>query len=271
MRKILAFALAFTLAAPLAYAGPVQIRRADTVSAAPAQQTTQQAASLVPTAIQLGLGIMDLNRQTRALTAECIPNDAEINWVNMMVREWAKAGAPMLPENSQMQSCERIGHGSFQLAVQNNAASGFRQCFVPFPPTGSNANMVWIGFPQAAKGYRCKGGPGIEGCPENQREWVSNAYDVFAMMDFSDADFLPAETNVLARFREKFDKCSPTKLAARRRELWGGFMMQQAGSLGQSVDMAQTLGQVSGILGQGGGNVGASAQALLPALMQNMR
>ena len=73
----------------------ITINKAAPVAAA--ESTTSTAtASLVPTVLGIIGGVQQLTNQQRQLTAECIPTSQEINWVNNMVKEWAKT--PWLPE-----------------------------------------------------------------------------------------------------------------------------------------------------------------------------
>ena len=50
--------------------------------------TTATGASLLPTAANLVLSVIQLNQQQKALTAECEPTSRELNFVNNMIKEW---------------------------------------------------------------------------------------------------------------------------------------------------------------------------------------
>jgi len=271
MRKIHIYALclaAFALCAP-AHAAP-QIRRADAVASAPSAQTGQsQTASLVPTALGLVAGIMSLNQEMRTLDERCRPSSSEIRWLNDLMKEWAKAGAPKpKPEENmgRMRPCD--GTFANDVGLSGPSRANRDVCFEVFSGQG-NDDMIWAGFPRAADTVcRCKGAhtTGCSGCRVQDQEWFSNAYEIFALIDWSDNDFIAREASILPTWRRKVDECSPVRLAQHRRELWGGFAMQTAASLGQQQDMATTMQNVNVLMQAGQGSAfGTIAQ--IPLMM----
>jgi len=267
MKKIIAFSMLFALCAHSVLAAPL-VRRADVVAAAPAERQRMDAGGLITTALGMGMGIWQLTQEQQTLAAECRPSEAQIEWLNRMMREWARAGGINTMAATHNQHVCRI---SFAEHVRQSHSNDFSMCHPIFPNTGANAGMIWQGFPMAAIAYRCTDETAFgQICPLNRREYVTNAFEVWTWIGFSDNDFIGDETNQLARWREFVDRCGGDRLNARRQEMWGNFMMQQAAGIGQQQDLGSIMGQVSGVMGQGGTGPASTLLNLAPALTQNL-
>jgi len=261
----------------------VAIRRAEPVQAQrqEAGGLMQQGASLVPAAIGLVAGVMQMNQQMRALDGDCIPTTAEITFVNDMIREQARAGKDFSnfwgsgrhPCGSGFGGDGGVGRvagteTNYRTAAELAMGTELSACFDVWAGA-ADRGMIWYGAPRTSMERVCRRGTGPN-CGPNDLVTVSNIYEIFLLVDFGPADYLPREAAIAARLLEKNDRCSPVRLNARKRELWGGFLVQTAGGLGQRQDAGNVMEMVGNIMQQGGGNTGQTVMGLAPALMQNM-
>ncbi|MCL2017902.1 MAG: hypothetical protein FWG80_03985 [Alphaproteobacteria bacterium] len=224
--------------------------------------------SLIPTAITLATGIISMNQQMKALEGDCIPTQAEINWVSNMIKEQAKAGKDFSRILNNIPACRT--HEEYRdLAYQQKNSRSGKGCYELWN-SKADENMIWHNAPKASMGKICKSGSSgtYTGCASKDEETVSNIYDIFAMIDFTSADYTASEAAMAARLTEKHDKCSPVKLRAKQREMWGGFLLQTAGSVGVKQDMGNVLGSVNQILQQGQGGTLNTIMGLGQGLMQ---
>lgn len=236
-------------------AGAVTIKKAAPV--ATKQASVQDAgASLLPTALNLVSGVMQLNQQQKALTAECIPSSQEITFVNSIVKEWAKTGAATAEEieSSKMNGVKRCEDGNtYESSVRISADLG-EDGLICYDYYKDDENTVWYGFPKAASAYYCADGS-LDSCGEKSRKYVSNIYDVFNLVDFSEADYTAQEAKMAGNLIAKIEKCSNAKLNARKKALWGEFLVGTVGGLGKKTDTAnimQTVSSMSGAFSGGG-------------------
>ncbi len=216
--------------------------------------------SLLPTVMTLVQGAQALGQQQKALTAECVPTGSEINWVNDMVKEWAKTGAMTADEVQTMLNQSPCIDGntyksSVQIAGDTNDASDI--CYDTFKKK-SDEGTVWYGFPKAAKEYYCSDGE--LSCSERYRKEVSNIYEIFSLIDFTQADYTASEWATASKIMEKFENCSTVKLNARKKEAMGNFLANTVGGLGQKTNTGSVMEMVqsvtSGMGGGGGFNLG---------------
>lgn len=250
-------------------AGAVTIKKAAPV--ATKQASAQDAgASLVPTALNLITGVMQLNQQQKTLTAECIPTSQEITFVNNIVKEWAKTGAATATEieNSKMNGMKRCSVGdTYESTVRVSADLGDSGmiCYDWFDDAGN----VWHQFPKATSTYYCSDGS-IGGCAEKNRQYVSNIYDVFNLVDFAEADYTAQEAKMAGNLIAKIEQCSYAKLNARKKAMWGEFLVGTVGGLGQKTNTAnimETVSSMSGSLSGGGMQALGSLGSLVPQLL----
>ena len=238
-------------------AGAVTIKKAAPVAK---QEVSAQnvGGNLLPTVVGLVTSVQALNQQQKELTAECIPSSAEINFVNKIIKEWAKTGAANADEvegRLKMQPCDESSGGyeaSVRIAADTNETDMI--CYDWFG-SAADEDTVWYGFPKAVSTYYCSNGT-ISGCAEKYRKQVSNIYDVFNLVDFTDVDYMPSDEAKLATaLMAKIEKCSYAKISARKKALWGDFVTTTIGSLGQKTNSASVIDIVSGMsgsLGSGG-------------------
>lgn len=216
--------------------------------------TSSTTASLVPTVLNLVSGIQALNAKQNQMTAECIPTAAEINFVNQTIKEWAKTGAATAEEalsQLKMQPCPK--EWSYASSVQSDAGMNERNivCVDVF----KDAGMIWDGYPMASHATYCA--DGSDTCGTKDQRTASNIYNVFNLIDFSQADYTAQEGTVAAALVAKIENCSDAKLSAKKRALWQEFLTGTIGNMGQSTNTGAIMQQVESISSSGGGFGGA--------------
>ena len=251
-------------------AGAVTIKKAAPV--ATKQASTQDVgASLLPTALNLVSGIMQLSQGQKALTAECIPTTQEITFVNNIVKEWAKTGAATAEEieTGKMNGMKRCESGETYESSVRVSADLDDDGLICYDSYADDEYAVWYHFPKASSSYYCTDGS-LTGCGEKSRQYVSNIYDVFNLVDFVEADYTLQEAKMAGNLIAKIEKCSHAKLSARKKAMWGEFLVGTVGGLGQKTNTAnimETVSSMSGTLGGGGlqslGSLGTLATQFL--------
>ena len=126
--------------------GAITIKKAAPVAA---KQTSALEAgqTLVPTVLGLVSGIQQLNKQQKELTAECSPTGQELDFVNKIVKEWAKTGAATADEVENrlgMRRCSTGPTGGYQTSVRV-AAGTDESSIVCFDYFGGQVMKVWFG------------------------------------------------------------------------------------------------------------------------------
>jgi len=230
--------------------------------------TTSVGASMLPTALNLVQGVMALTQQQKALVAECYPTSSEINFVNNLVKEWANAGGanPAEPSITSGGTTYNTGiacgaNDTYEASVRRKAESndGMQKvCWETFKATEARG-AVWEGYPKAVvTPLYCP--DGSFSCNENKKVKSSNMWDLFAIIDFGDADYTKSEASQAAALRQKVDKCSDAKLLAQKKAAVGGFITGTISNLGQPTNTGSVMEMVSGIMAQKGvGGVGGLA------------
>lgn len=255
MKKSLLFFVVVSLVGQNMAMAAITVKKAAPV-ATKQTSVTDNAGSLVGTVLGLVNNVKQLTQQQRDLTAECIPTTQELNFVNETVKEWAKTGAMTADEVEsalRMQRCSQPS-GGYQASV--SVASGMDEdgiiCYDWFGGSG-NEGMIWHNYPMAVKASYCTDGS-ISGCSEKNRQYVSNIYDVFNLIDFAEADYTQQEATMAAKLIAKIENCSYAKLSAKKKALWGDFLVDTIGGLGQKTNtgaIMQTVGSVANTSGLG--------------------
>ncbi|MDE6478453.1 MAG: hypothetical protein K2L94_04385, partial [Alphaproteobacteria bacterium] len=234
MKKTILFLTGILSCAPMMGAhAAVAVKKAAPV-ATQESAGTAGAASLIPTVLNLVSGVQALNAQQKALTAECIPTTAEINFVNTTMQEWAKTGAATAADVQRSLRRKRCqsATGGYQAAVRIAAATdGADICFDWF---GDNPEMVWYQFPKASKATYCPDGSIDTTCSDMKT--VSDIYEIFNLIDFSAEDYTATEATMAAKLLNKIESCSSAKLSAKKKAMWGEFLIDTVGNLGQSTN-----------------------------------
>ncbi|MBR5566550.1 MAG: hypothetical protein IKW09_00395 [Alphaproteobacteria bacterium] len=250
MKKTWLFFICGVFMAQNAAMGAITIKKAAPVST---KQTSvaDTGASLVPTVLGLVSNIQQLTQKQKALTAECSPTTQEIDFVNATVKEWAKTGASTANEVQTALGMKRCSSpsGGYQASVRVSAGTDADEmiCYDYF----DDKDMVWFQFPKVVKTYYCTDGS-LSGCSEKNRQEVSNIYDVFNLVDFVEADYTPAEATMAAKLISKIEQCSYSKLNAKKKAMWGEFLIDTIGSVGQKTNTAAIMQTVGGVANSGG-------------------
>ncbi len=262
---LIAFAVANVHAA-------VAIKRAEPV-ATNESAGTGGGGSLVPSLLGLVGGVMELNKQQNALTQECIPSSAEITFVDNAMKEWAKTGQMTAAQVRTLLRREPCGVSSpdargysdcYSVDVMLGVTPGIVPRYNVFSGPG-NHNMVWANFPKVGKGTYCK--DGTTTCVTRDQTTVSDMYDLFNIIDFGPADYLPTEASLAARLLNKMETCSPAILSAKKKQMWGEFLTDTAANIGQPTNTGTIMETISGVVRDGPaggiGSIGAVATQFL--------
>ncbi len=227
-------------------AAPVETKQADKLSSA---------TSLLPTVINLVGTVQQLKAQQKALTDECVPTTAEINFVDKMMKEWAKTG-----EMSADQVMSQLGRSrcedanGYAARVRSYAGTGVDDalCFNYFSGAG-NSGMIWENYPKVGiVTDLCSDGTTV--CRD--KETKSDIYDIFNLITFTQDDYVGKDEITMAgKLMDKIEKCSYSKLSARKKEMWGEFLTTTMGTIGQKQNTGNIMQMVSGITSSGGGGL----------------
>ena len=255
MRKILLFFIGVFVAVH-GTACAVVINKAPTV--ATKKVTAQEAgASLLPTALGVVSGVMQLTQQQKALSEECVPTGQELSFVNDIIKEWAKTGAATAEEieGGRMNGMKRCADGNTYDSSIRMSADLNDSTLICYDAYTDDKSAVWYRYPKASSSYYCT--DGSTNCSDKTKQHMSNIYDVFNLVDFGQDDYTVKEGEMAAKLMAKIEQCSSARLSARKKELWGNFLVGTIGGMGQKTNTANIMDTVSGMAGSmsGGGNV----------------
>ena len=234
MKKFLSIFIVFSCVVTSASLAAVNIKKAAPVATKKAD-TMESATSLLPAVIGLVSNVKTLQAQQQALSADCAPTSDEINTVNDLVKEWAKLGE-VTPDAASSGLGERHD-GGYQTCI--DFADADESCYEAFSGS-ANEGTVGKEFPKASQGKKCKG-------------------------DGDDDDYTQAEAKKVAQLKEKAQRCAPERIAAQKRELYGGFLTQTLSSVGQSSGAAGTSSVLDAVSSMGGSG---DLKSMLPSLGQ---
>lgn len=257
MKKILLL-FAVCVCAGMNTAGAVTVKKASSV-ATKSSSGSETLGSIAPAVLNLVSGIQQLNAQQQALTAECIPTSQEITFVDNTMKEWAKTGAASAEDmRKALGRVQCTGtSGGYQLSVEVAAGTDDNLiCYETFTGTG-NAGMVWEGFPKVGKATYCS--DGSLSCSESAKKTSSDIYEIFNLIDFTDKDYTISELSMASKLMDKIEKCSATKLSARKRAAWSEFLMSTVSGVGQKTNTGDIMQAVGSL---GGGNTSSMLQSL---------
>ena len=260
MNKALRFFIGCICVVAMPATAAVSIKKAAPVATQQASKL-DSAGSLVGTALTLVSGVKALNQKVNALSAECQPTSAEISFVNETVKEWAKTGAASAEDVQRIlkrKPCEvSSGIGGYQTAVEIAVMMGdeYEICYDSFKGDG-NEGMVWQDFPRVGTATYCD--DGSRSCGKNQKT-MSDIYEIFNLVDFTEADYTKQEATTAGKLIAKIEKCSTAKLNQAKKALWGSFLTESIGNLGQKASTASIMDTVSGVVGGNGAMGGLSS------------
>ena len=263
-KALIFFAATVSIMVAPAARGAVAVKKAAPVEAQSASGTSG-AASLLPAVMNLVSNVQQLNAKQKALTAECVPSNAEINFVNNTMKEWAKTGAMSADDVvRQLHRTPCSGGRGYEMAVRQYAGTDMMDsiCFDNFA-TDSDKDMVWYKFPIVGNASYCADGS-YSGCAAKDKKQVSDIYEIFNLIEFSEADYTRQEATMAAKLIAKIENCSSAKLSAKKKALWGEFITDTLGSVGQPTNTGAIMQAVGGISGGGSmSSIGSLAGQLL--------
>jgi len=208
--------------------------------------------SLLPGVIGLVSNVSALNKQQKELAAECVPNATEINWVNNMVKEYAKSGGTSAEKMlaAVKGGGEKCGpNDSYAESLKVTVAAKLEPCTKTFEEAGDQ-NMIWQGYPKAEYGYYCA--DGMLTCATSKQKQMTNMYKIFGAIDFTVADYSADEATMYGKIMEKAEKCSPENISKRNKEAYTSFITTTiANGSGTSANTGSIMQAVGG-LGSGG-------------------
>ena len=252
MKKLISIFVVLSFAMASVSQAAVNIKKAPSVSTKKTS-AAESATSLLPTVIGLVGSVKTLQAQQQQLSADCAPTSDEISTVNDLVKEWAKLG-----ETSAESAASGLGqlrNGGYQGCLEYDDGDACYETFV----SSADKGTVWENFPKVSSGKKCKDG-NSKNCTS-----VSNIYDIFERIPFTDADYTKAEAKKIAKLKEKAERCAPSKLKAAKAELLGGFVTQTLSSVGHTTGAAGTTGVLEAVTSLGGGS---DIKSMLPSLGQ---
>jgi len=264
MKKLLLFFVATLFVTPNIVFGAVTIKKQTAVAAKPVEKT-ESVTSLLPSVIGIIQNVKTLTAKQQQITAECAPTSEELKTVNELVKEWAMTGQ-VSPEDAVRSLGKKCPSGScYQSEVEMFGIDDFNEePFYDWYASSSETNSIWYEYPKASSAKVCDDGG--KNC-----KYVSNIYDIFGLIAFDTEDYTKAELSKVKKLIEKSERCAPEKLAAAKRELYGGFLTQTIGSIGTKTNTGSIMEQVSsvaGSMGGGGGNALGVMSSMLPSLGQ---
>lgn len=251
MKRLLSIFMIFACALTMQSQAAVNIKKAAPV-ATKKTEAVESATSLLPSVIGLVANVKALQAQQQQLSAECAPTSDELNTVNELVKEWAKLGE-VTKDSAASGLGDKCpgGYGEFVQYADKNES-----CYDTFHSSADDGT-VWQDFPKASSAQKCEDGNSKK-CTN-----VSNIYDIFGKIPFSDDDYTKSEAKKVAKLKEKAQRCAPAKLAAAKREMYGGFLTQTLGSVGQSTGAAGTSSVLQAVSSMGGSG---DFKSMLPSL-----
>lgn len=255
MKRFCAFFICFFIAGiSMPASSAITIKKAAPV-ATQESSSSETTTSLVSTVLGLVNSVQQMNAKQKELTAECIPTSQEINFVDETMKEWAKTGSMSAKE---VQS--RLGRKpcntstGYETAVTIAAGTDSDDiCYNWF--TGSAEDgTIWAGYPKVGKATYCS--DGSRTCSDKNKKTVSDIYDIFNLIDFTEADYTATEATMAAKILSKVESCSYAKLNARKRALWGELLTNTVNNIGQPTNTGTIMQQVGAIAGSGSSGLG---------------
>lgn len=255
MKKILSIFVVLILVAPSVSLGAVTVHKKSSVNKKAAVETQQtsnlaSATSLLPTALNLFSGVMSLKKAQQELTADCAPTRSEVELVNDLVKEWAKIGdTDAEGARGNFDPCAYDYQTYMELDGEQTCVDQFKI-----------ENKIWDEYPKAA-------------IAKVGKKTYSNVYDIFDKIPFGYDDYTQSEAANVKKLIEKTERCAPSKISAKKRELWGGFLtstITQVGS-GAGVSGLDSVMQMATQLGGSGGGASTMLQGLgtiVPSVLQ---
>ena len=223
--------------------------------------------SLVSGMVGLVTNVAALAKQQRELDAECVPTSSDLEFVNELVKEYAKIADVKDGESMLSNMCG--DNATYTDDVQSTKPYKQESCSATKFEKKSKSGYVWDSFPYAETATYCADAD-TANCPSSKKKTVSNIYVIFNQIRFDEEDFTATEASKYQKFKEKLDKCAPEKVLSNKKEAYVGLVKNAISGAGQKTNTA-TVWDAVGTLTQsasGGGMSGLSGgiQSLMPAV-----
>lgn len=221
--------------------------------------------NLAGMAIGLFAGIQALKNEEKAMSQSCAPSIADRDYVNKMMREYAKTGQKTSKEMLAALGAQASdGWCSYKEYVRTGQGE---KCF-DLMVGSDDDGRIWYGYPSATEGFQeCP--PDKPNCKD--KKYYSNVYEIYAVMNWTDADLLPDELSTHSKLMAKAEECAPEVIARKNRERAGNLITGTLGSIGQKQNTAGTMEAVGGLMqgmGTNGlGGLGTVGLQMLPGLL----
>ena len=256
MKKVpIAIFTALLLMAQNVAMGAITIKKANPVEKKQAA-ATDIGASLVPTVMGLISGVQEISKKQKDLTAECRPSSSDIDFVNKIIKEWAKTGSMTADEAINKlgkRACSGTDSYANSVLLSGSMDDEDFICVDTFVGAG-NADMIWAGYPKAAVAHYCLDGEMT--CSDKNRKEVTNMYDIINLVDFSKEDFTKQESDIYGKLTDKIENCSYAKLDAKKKAMWSEFLVNTISNTGQKTNTGSIMQAVGSVANSGGGTMG---------------
>ncbi|MDR1027078.1 MAG: hypothetical protein LBL46_01540 [Rickettsiales bacterium] len=251
--------------------GGIAIKKADAVVEQKQDAMgSLNASSLIGTAVNLFAGFQALKQSTTALDANCAPTQAELDFVNKMVKEYAKTGKES--QAVMFASINKdVGYQEHCDFATNVGVDGLPQCAGHL----DDKDKIWNLYPKAEMKKKCP--PANPQCVAKEEKYYSNIYDIYGEMAWSESDMLPDELSAHSKLMAKAEQCSPAAIKKKKAELTGNLITGTMGSIGKQQNSGDVMGAVSGLMqsssASGGGimggvsGLGSMGMSMMPMLM----
>ncbi|MDR0803594.1 MAG: hypothetical protein LBO08_00685 [Rickettsiales bacterium] len=211
------------------------------------------ATDFLGTAINLGTGIIAMNKDMKAVSAECYPTAPDITFIENTMKEYAKTGAQDKSGiygrlSPRTQCVTSNGYGAY--VAEYGKTAGARPCFNFFSGSGDK-DMVWDGYPRVGTGVICpKGGTD---CEARDQEKITDAYEIFNLIEFGPGDYKTGELTQATKLLEKVEVCSDAKISEKKRQMWMGMLNTTISNIGAKQSSGDVMQTVQSVVGGGGG------------------
>ena len=198
MKRFIAILTVFAFIVPFSAHSAVNVKKSSGVKKA-APVATQKAdkmdsvASLLPSVINLVGSVKALRSSQEQLSADCVPTSSEIQFVNDLVKEWAKTGEVSAEDAVKGIGDKPCNKNDFKKDNYDNYKGYLEQadpgetCYESFS-SNPDEEMIWLGFPRASYARVCDE-LDTKDCKDE-----TNIYEVFAKINFSDEDYTQAKS-----------------------------------------------------------------------------
>lgn len=218
--------------------------------------------SLLPGVVGLITNVSALTKQQKELQAECVPTSTELNWVDNMVKEYAKVGEEKPEDMVKRIGMKECATGeSYKDTVKMGVSQGLDPCVDVF----SEGDVIWKNYPKTATGTYCADGS-LDICSSSKKKTVTNMYAIFGAISFVKEDYTAGEADTYIKLMEKTEKCAPEKISQRSRAAYTEFLKTTITGAGQKTNTG-TVWDAIGTLTQSGGGL-SGLGGLAPTVTQ---